>query len=119
ELGGRLAEGTAVVTLVAKPFLHHIEYRQEALARSPGEFRHTPDEPFAPFGIASAQRGHDELVLRLEVVVERHLGDAGFGKDGVNTRGAIAVAREQPQRGVYKLIALPPDRFVRFLRHLK
>jgi hypothetical protein len=31
ELGRRLAKGTAMVILVAKPFLHHVEHRQETL----------------------------------------------------------------------------------------
>ena len=45
-------------------------------------------------------------------MVERHLGDAGFGEDGVNTGGPIAVPREQAQRGVYELFALPAPVFV-------
>jgi hypothetical protein len=40
-------------------------------------------------------------------VVERHFGDARFGEDGVNASSAKPVSREQPQRGVDELIALP------------
>jgi len=45
------------------------------------------------------QIGLDQRILRREVVVERALADADFGRDGIDAVGANALQIEQPVRG--------------------
>src|SRR5579859_246405 len=96
-LGHRIDEGAAAEIRLAEPFRQGAGDRGEAFFGE-AAFDRGAELPH-PYFVAGFEEGADQVVLRREVPIERHLGDAGFGDDLVDSGGADAVAVKQAQGG--------------------
>ena len=87
-----------------------VENGQQLLARRSGLALDIAHQPSAELFVAPPQNRLDELLLRAEMFVQRHLCDAGLGQDPVDTGGIEAVSVKQIYRRVNAMsLTLPSD----------
>ena len=92
EFGDGVDEAAAAKIPAGETFFEPVEGSQDLFERRP--LRGPLLEE------AALQIGRDQRILGRKVIVERALGDADFGGDGVDAGGANAGAVEQPFGGV-------------------
>jgi hypothetical protein len=69
-----------------------------------GAALHLAHEPVAEGFVPAPQGRQDQFVLRLEVLVEGHLGDARLRQHFVDTGGMITAFGEQPLSGLHQMV---------------
>src|SRR5450631_228372 len=91
HFGNRVDERAAAKALIGEAALQPVEGAENLFCGRLVGGRNRP-EP-------ALEIGRYQLVLRRKVVVERALGDADFGRDGIDADGADALQIEQPVGG--------------------
>ena len=98
-LDQRVDEEAALEVVAVEPLGEDVEDGKQAFLGRAGALLDRGDEPaFGPELLAPVEDGERELVLRSEVPVERHLGDACIGDDPIDPDRVQPEAREQPVR---------------------
>ena|SRR5207244_1741680 len=89
-------ERTTLEVRAAEPLREHVKYRQQLLAGSLTAPRALGFQPIAgPELLAAAQEFDNQVILRGEIPVQRHLRRAGPGDDGIDSDGPDTFAAEQ------------------------
>ena len=115
QLARALQERAALEIFLPVPLLEDVEDGEQAIARRPPSALHLPREALAKALVAQTEGGQDELILRLEVVVECHLRHARLGEDAVDARGMVAVAAEEAERCLEEVFPLAGGHALRLL----
>jgi hypothetical protein len=89
-------ERTTLEVWLGEPLREHIKYRQQLITGSltaPGALGLQPIA--GPELLAAAQEFDNQVILRREIPVQRHLRGAGPGDYGVDSHGPDTFAAEQ------------------------
>jgi hypothetical protein len=106
DLDHDVDEGAALEVLLAEPVRERVEDCEQALGRGAAAALGLRLQPGArPELLAPLEEGEDQVVLRGEVAVERHLRDAALGDDPVDPDRPGAVPAEQLVGGVQDPLA--------------
>src|SRR3954447_3441256 len=95
DLEHHVDERAALEVRLAEPAVERVEHREQALCGAAAATRLALEPLVRPALGAAVEEREDQLVLRGEVAVERHLRDAALRDDPIDADGAGAVTAEE------------------------